>query len=235
MPRLRLFVAFAVLIASFAAMPAQGGELPENCRNLETDPDLPERIICTERTYFHCGQHKVANLDNLNSATTWDKTAPTKSVQDGAGCGALDTFLTGSADHNPIYDAPFAGVYEGRIDAITLHAHVIDAGLARATNDFRFRMHLEIDGETIVPRTAPVLKVTPVASGSGASREIVVSVTDIGLTGLEDDGEHDVKVTLYSPFVDTNTANGWVWDTTEVPSGILFNPLTTAPAKYVRS
>lgn len=217
-----LLTVSALLLGLVAPAGAHDGE-PAACRNIETNPELPEREVCHERVYFHCtSDMKVANVDNtLNSITTWDDHAPEQSVTEGAGCGALDTGFSGATDHNPIYDAPFQGWFDGRIDSLTVRAHVIDAGTARVDDQFVMEMHLQIDGETIVPRDQQI-RVTPVASETGLSREIIISVDDVGFAGLDDNFEHQVQLTLYG-YVDTNNA-AWVWDTTEVPSGIEFNP-----------
>lgn len=48
----------------------------------------------SETVYFHCtGSTKVSNANNAASdstPTTWNTTAPAQSVQQGAGCGAID-------------------------------------------------------------------------------------------------------------------------------------------------
>ena len=225
MNRLRAIVAAAAVVplalSTIAADSANGCVTEE----LETR----SKTVCTERVYFHCTDDtiKVANLTSLTGAPpSFDPTAPDQSVQEGAGCGALDTPLTGTSDDNPIYDAPFAGYWvpaeKSDLDTLTIRMHVIDAGLARADDGFVFGAHLRVNGEELISRDSE-FEVVPIPSETGISREIVLTVEDIGLEDIE---AAQVNLTLYSIYFDTNT-NAWVWDTTEVPSGIDFNPATS--------
>lgn len=74
--------------------------------------------------------------------------------------------------------------------------------------------------------TAPV-----VASSTGASRNLEFTVTDLGFAFEDGDGEavRSVEVTIGVWYLNDNAA--WVWDTTDVPSGITFNDLTPAATK----
>lgn len=73
------------------------------------------------------------------------------------------------------------------------------------------------------------MTVTPVASETGASN--IVEFTITGLSFMEEAGpgsfDREVLLTVNSL---SEHASAWVMDTTEVPSGITFNPETPAAA-----
>lgn len=219
----------ALIVGAFAGLAA---DLPDDCRVTdEGDPATAEDdiVVCEQRVYFHCDDDAV-KVNNANlAAAGWDTTPPDRSVTEGAGCGQLDTTITGTADHNPLYDAPFAGWFEheetANVESLTVHAHNIDVGTARlAPESFAMRAHVVVNGQTVLDRET-VIRPVPVESETGISREIEFTVTGIDQYDL---GQFSTaKVTLYAHFVDTNH-NGWVWDTTEVPSGITFNPTEAA-------
>lgn len=107
------------------------------------------------------------------------------------------------------------------------------------------------------PSSGKTVIVTPVRSSSGASERFEFSITNIGFAkdvtdaqgnvievnrggaALEDGhGTEEHTFLLYigshgdGTCPDVKTKLGaWVWDTTEVPSGITFNPGTLATAK----
>lgn len=189
------------------------------------DPlDLAE--LHTVRTYFHCADDiKVANVSAVANATevSWDTTAPTTSFQQGGGCGHADTNLTGTADHNALYDAPFHGSYDGAIDSITFTVDAIDVGFSRVAGSIPFRLHLQIDGRDVVARDDSVIydfQSTP--SSTGLTDRITFTVTNIGLIYEKDDKPHDIRATLYSHYLDGQ--NQWVFDATEIDGGLTFNP-----------
>jgi hypothetical protein len=188
----------------------------------------------SERVYFHCSTTKVANPDQLqNVAPSWNTTAPTASVQSGAGCGSVDpTGLAGTATVSP-YDGAWQGTFTGNVDKLTVEAHMIYVGAARAAGVVGAQVRLAIDGAEVIPTASRLVRVTPVKSSTGASEMIRFSITGLSqFTELEEgDGttERTFTLTLHSQYVDQNPVIGWVFDTTEVPSGITFNPAAIEP------
>jgi hypothetical protein len=76
--RSRTLLAVAVLAALVlaSAMPVQAsGDLPENCRNLETDPDLPERVVCTEQWdgFISCSARSSVPAFSTSNCAFWDE------------------------------------------------------------------------------------------------------------------------------------------------------------------
>src|SRR4051812_2080703 len=65
--------------------------------------------------WFNCtGAAPLQTIDV--SGYSWSDTAPTKGVQDGAGCAFLDPgALAGTNQPNPFYDAGFGGDFSGEI------------------------------------------------------------------------------------------------------------------------
>jgi hypothetical protein len=202
----------------------------------EFTPNVP-----TERVYFHCeGAAKLHNI-LLDASIPWNTTAPAQSVQQGAGCGSLDNGLWGN-NQVSIQDSHFQGAFAGNIDAITVEAHNIYAGPARQGGTFTVNVRLAIDGEPILGATGKNVTVTPVRSSSGVSEMIKFTITKLNLMNEANDSEHDVLLTLNGGAFVANaqvfpvhdTQNVWVYDTTEVPSGLTFNPLTPEAATISR-
>ncbi|MGH2710025.1 MAG: hypothetical protein ACRDH9_02325 [Actinomycetota bacterium] len=194
-----------------------------------------------ERVYFHCeGAAKLHNVVT-DGAIPWNTTAPAQSVQQGAGCGSLDNGLWGN-NQVSIQDSHFQGSFAGNIDKITVEAHNIYVGPGRQTASFTVNVRLAIDGEPILGATGKNVTVTPVRSSTGASESIKFTITNLNLMNEANDIEHDVLMTLNGGVFVANaqvfpvhdSQSLWVYDTTEVPSGLTFNPLTTETATISR-
>jgi hypothetical protein len=183
------------------------------------------RELREERVYFHCnGETKVANVHAVADGRIvgWSTQAPTQSFTEGAGCGTADTALEGAADHNALYDAPFAGFFRGDLDSLTVHAHSIAVGSLRLQERFQVRLLLQINGRTIIDRETFV-EGEAIVSDTGISSLLEFTVTDIGLIDEErPNRNHHVQLTLMTYY--TDDVNAWVFDATEVDSGITFNP-----------
>ncbi|HEV3473756.1 MAG TPA: hypothetical protein VG602_00060 [Actinomycetota bacterium] len=208
----------------------------------------------SETVYFHCtGPTKVSNLNNINAQgvgmdtpTGWDTNAPTQSVQQGAGCGAIDL---GAVRNAGLVDGYFKGKFTGNLRDLTLRVHNLLLSRARNTPTLGVKISaLEIDGNLVVDNQA--VQVTPVLSSTGASELVELSVTGLGsateikdangnvidvqTTGLateDGDGTTPHEITIYLDTDPNQQQSAWVWDTTEVPSGIVFNPPTLAAAQ----
>jgi hypothetical protein len=237
---MRVFVrvSLVVCLAALAAGPAaatHGGIHP---------------TLRTERTYFTCvGATKVQNVSMLQGQVPgWDTSAPTQSVQQGAGCGTADTALTNTSTVENGQDGAWKGTFTGNLKDLTIEAHMIDVGASRTDDVFPVLIWLIIDGNTWIERTTQ-LDVPLVRSSTGASGMLKFSITGLGkITNVLDsngnvidvktqglvteDGDgtavHEITLGLRA-FADYPTA--WVWDTTEVPSGITFNPATLEAAR----
>jgi len=67
----------------------------------------------------------------------------------------------------------------------------------------------------------------------------VILLEDLDKDGVADPGDgtvkHTVTLQLQHTYIDASPVGAWVWDTTEVPSGIVFNPATAEAAKLQRT
>jgi hypothetical protein len=133
---------------------------------------------------------------------------------------------------------------------MTVSVHNLVLSRARTTGTFTVRVRLLIDGEELLTNAGRNVTVTPVLSSTGASELFEFSITNLGFANevLDSSGNVvDVKtgghakengdgitertVMLVIDSAVAEQASAWVWDTTEVPSGITFNPSTLAAAK----
>ncbi len=207
----------------------------------------------SERTYFHCaGPTKVENVNLVTSGpTSWNTTAPAQSFQQGAGCGSVDPGALRGGNPQTIYDAVFRGTFSGNVRDLTIELHNLLLGRVRTGTTSTVRVRMLIDGVPIFPETAGVaVAVTPELSSTGASEKLLISVPNLGCTRdvvdadgnvvdvikgglMEENGEgtleRDIQLAIDSNFVDR--AGAWVWDATEVPAGITFNPESLAAAE----
>jgi hypothetical protein len=212
---------------------------------------VPAPRFKTERTYVHCGQTpKAAVVDVVQgNLPTWNTTAPTSSVQQGAGCGTLDSPFSqmggGDSDStDEAFDMVWEGTFTGNIDSIVVRAHAVWMGPGKVAEQAEdaaragLGAYLWVDGESVALPVAVSPKV--IASSTGASSEFVFTFADLGLVdpvtdanadGVADDegtSERTIRVML-NPAGPDNPAMLWVWDTTEVPSGLHFNGPTEGP------
>lgn len=202
----------------------------------------------TGHVYFHCPSGpKVLNTAAVTGEPTWDGKAPTASVTTGAGCGFADDGVNSGTAQTSIYDAHIGGSFTGDLDSLTVQFHDIDLGSSRADGKLTVDVRLTIDGQSVfgtedsgssvvtgaVPSRVSV-PVTLVPSSTGASALAEFTVTGLGFIEPEDPSgaptepvEHSLLLTVEGP---SDVVSGWVMDTTETPSGILFNPAKAAAA-----
>ncbi len=201
-----------------------------------------------ERVYFHCGGGtKVKNIDYAQGGLApWDVTPPAQSVQQGAGCGVIDSSAIRNTDPGggPA-DPAFGGTYTGNLQNLTVELWMLGHSPGSVgTDTVDVTPWLVIDGETYVSDTTILTGAPLVASSTGASRKLeftipklgtvrevldsqgnVVDVVTTGLAKESASGQHEIQINVR--IRGTGTPNAvWVWDTTEVPSGITFNDPT---------
>lgn len=175
----------------------------------------------TERVYFECPDANKARLVNnlQGDYDGWSTDAPAESVQQGAGCGTSSTLFN---------DEQLSGTWDdtftGNLDSMTVEVHVIDAGLARHPSDPGYAVfpYLWIDGERVLD-PAESIRVQSVRSATQASTMLRFTIT--GIDRAEEDGDGETERTIKLQVGGTAGWNGViVQGTTEVPSGITFNP-----------
>lgn len=218
---MRRLLAVAVVLLALAPAAASADGVP-------TDwvPNLVK-----DQVWFVCGDSKVTNNNTAGNQATWDRTAPTQSVTAGAGCGTVDSPFMQTTNPN-IYDAAWAGTFTGNLDTLNVELHSIYVGPGRSTGQMTAAVRLFVDGEQLFEELGKEVAFTTVRSSSGASEMIRFSINNIGFLSEAENAEHQVSLLMHAgatqnrgPTV-TDTLSGWVWDTTEVPSGMTFNPET---------
>lgn len=186
----------------------------------------------TERTYVKCTNgDKVQTVSMINGQwPRWSTTPPPGSVQAGHGCGHYENTLTLTTGEPNFYDLVWTGTFTGNVERLTVEAHNIYAGSPRATRSFALAISLFVDGEKVYGSTAAQY-IVPVTSSTGASEKIAFTLAGLSKLGFGSEhgnGEVEREYTLVmSSYNEYQSA--WVWDTTEVPSGVIFNPAAAEP------
>ena len=206
----------------------------------------------TEDVFFHCnGDTKLYNANWLmqlsaeSSYVPWDTTPPAASATTGAGCGAYD--LGGIT--NPFYDPVFNGYVTGNIRDITVRLHHLVLSNARNGQPLDITVQAVLDGENLFGTAGKTVAVTPTPGNSSATEQFEFSLTNIGaatdvldaegnVVGVETsgaatedgDGTYERQLTIFVGVSEYPRPGLWVWDATEVPSGMTINPATLAPA-----
>jgi hypothetical protein len=232
--RLSSSVLLAV-IALASVLPAAGAdhggvEPVPVCYQTQTDeagnPSGPE--FCTQQVWFHRAETPVGNLAGFGAGSnpTFDTTAPAASVAGGAGGGyaANGTPRQLNGESNTQVAPRFEGTFTGNLDnlAVTLF---LFAPAKQMGSTFSTSGDLVVDGVE-VGRFDQVE--VPLTAGGQAARKIDFVLTgvsqamaDLGVaTGP--DVEHKVEL-FVSPYPLATTTAAFVYDTTEVPSGMTFN------------
>lgn len=194
----------------------------------------------SESVFFHCnGDTKVANANFQKDGVrpTWNTTAPTQSVQSGAGCGWADPSATRSPQAgDSVHDGAWSGTYTGNLSALTVKLHSISVGPGRSGAAQKFNATLFVDGVSMFGYAADgraeraAITLTPVVSSTQASSLYEFSITDLPFVLEEGDGTTPHEVIL-NVAASSEPVMAWVYDTTEVPSGMNFNPATLAAVK----
>jgi hypothetical protein len=193
--------------------------------------DVVEPTLRTERAWFHCTDGaKVQTLEMWGgNLPSWDTQPPASSVQDGAGCGFVDHPLHGlSLSGEPWSGADWRGTFVGNLDSITVDVHQLLSDNSVATvNGTGFGVRLFVDGEQVLNDSIDLADWQP--ENSNVTRTTSFTVAGLGYLVEDGDGtiERDIRLYLFSKMV----GETWVFDTTEVPAGLTFNP--DAPAARV--
>jgi len=199
----------------------------------------------------------IANIHNEGHVVAVGE--PGVGVADGEGCGGADAGWVMNELYDPTYEGTFSGNLRDmtiRISDVGLN-NDRDAGVPVGMRIYAEidGVPLFPVGATAGGYDGRAFRVTPVRENLGATDKFEFTVTNIGTveeitddagnvvdvqTGgaVQEDGdgtmEHTIKIILgldAFPGEEPQTAGGtfWAWDTTEVPSGITFNPATHAP------
>jgi hypothetical protein len=225
----RFFVALAVLVAP--GVPASAQE--PSCRlirgaNTPEDP-TDDVQVCRQDVWFHQAETKFGNAAAFDQGSfpSFNTTKPTASVTTGAGGGYLGSSTThqNGEPFDPRLTATFDGTFTGDIDTLAATVFMFNPPEdAQELPTFAVNTRLVIDGEPVAETGGAEVKRSP---GGQAARRIDFAFTNIyqtmealGLDGAE--RQHQVRFQVQGTGLATEAAL-FVYDTSEVPSGLIFN------------
>lgn len=192
---------------------------------------------CEQQVWFHQGPAaKAGNASAAQGAfATWDTTAPKASVTSGAGGGFATNGVPRQqgTEGQQAAGATFAGTFTGALD--TLDVTLFLFAPKQAGETYYGGIDLVVDGKTLLRQDVDGL---PLVSGGNAV--LKTSFVLAGLSALmEEQGldlgetaKHDVKLFVTSYTLATGTG-AFVYDTTEVPAGIVFNTTKSLADRFV--
>lgn len=201
----------------------------------------------------------VHQVGASSAYSRWDTSPPAGSVADGEGCGGGDAGWVINELYKPVYEGTFTGNLRDltiRVHDFVLN-NDRDPGVPVPMRIYAEIDGVSLFSRGAVEGgyEGKSFTVTPSRTNSGATDRFEFSVTNIGtmneitdasgnVIDVETGGavqeagngtiEHTIKIILgvdAFPGGEPQTAGGtfWVWDTSEVPSGITFNPTELAP------
>jgi hypothetical protein len=230
----RLLVsAFATAFLASSALAGNG-----DCRLIRgasTPDDLSDDVTaCRQDTWIHQGTTKLGNAAGFeaDSLPSWNTTKPMTSVTGGAGGG----YITNSIPHqlvtpqDPRASAVFQGTYTGVLDTIAVDLYALAAPVF--TRDLNIA--LTVDNQ---PVFASNQIVNMVASGQAQKLSFAFVNLYSALQALEvanaADTNHTIRLAVNGRYA-VNDPVVFVYDTSEVPSGLSFNLESTVMGPYTK-
>jgi hypothetical protein len=226
--RARQLIAPVAVLALLGA-PA-GAETDDPC----VDPETEELILEEQQVYIHQASTKAGNIAalGLDSFPTWSEDEPTQSVQEGAGAGYLaNSFHFVTEANDELFGLTLEGEFSGCLDTMLVELYAFlptnRTGTAGDLEERPFNgiVTLDIDGSRVFWPAEAEMETVPNPAGDVTYR-IRFALTNLhtamGFEGVERGGDHELRLNVNPRFINTNNAI-FVYDTTEVPSGILFN------------
>jgi len=225
----RLIPAFVIplVLVGGSALAADG-----DCRlirgaNTPEDP-TDDVEVCRQDTWFHLTGSKVGNLAATGNQdfATFDTTKPTASVQSGAGGGHLANEFTQYvlAQDDPAHSAWFEGTFNGKIDNLAVELYLF-TGQNLILGSYGLLTTLIVDGNTLYQSDFVAGDVANLSSGGDAVQKINFAFTNVYDTllahGLAGADQHTVQLSVSPYFIGDDAI--YVYDTSEVPSGMIFN------------
>lgn len=222
-----------VLAVAALAAPTLVAFTPGTAEDPCYDAESEQYTFEEQQVWFHEGETKVGNLGSagVTDYHSWDTTPPQRSVQDGGGAGALGNFAgsTGGQEDSP-FDATLEGTFTGCIDTalVELYAFLPTNRTSTAgdleENPHNLQPELYIDDRQVVFPAETEVKTE--LNGEGPTYRLRFAVTGIHAAivrgDLDPTAEHTIRLKVTPEHANTDNAI-YVWDTTEVPSGIIFN------------
>lgn len=199
------------------------------CRLLEggatTDPS-DDVEVCRTPVWIHQADTKVGNLAGQGHGVPgWDGNAPTASVTTGAGGGYAGTSAWQVTDAwDPTYTPAFEGSHDGAIDNLLIDLYLFppqamaENAAGQGGTSFRVDANLYVDGDLVAQHGDLTMDLE---DAGDAVKKVQFAFVDLYDAAIGD-GAHDLRLEVVGTGLASNGAV-WVYDTTEVPSGIVFN------------
>lgn len=213
---------------------------------------------CNGDTKLYNANILIAGL-SPDAYVPWDRTPPAASVATGAGCGGWDAGWVTNELYDVVYEGTFTGNLKSMTielyDFILNQAREGTTQRMRIYGEIDGEPIFPQGDPASGAYTGRAFTVTPARVNSGATDRFQFTVTNLGYANeiydaqgklidierggmaLEDGpgtAEHTLRLLIGIddfPAGAQRTGNDlWVWDTTEVPAGITFNPATPAAA-----
>lgn len=247
------FLTLALAASAVAAVPvAVSPDAEAHCfvaLGAETADETDDVEACRQDVWFHEAGLKADNLDHAagGAFATWDTTPPSSSVTGGAGAGALTTSaLHQQADAwDPRESFVASGEFTGLIDNVVVEVYMFRPGLTPSftTADptgatLGGEIHsvdavLYVNGMQVASLADVDAHLQP--AGQAAER-ITFAFRDLAESmqlfarfgGLDLTGTNTIEVRTHGTGIASDAAVV-VYDTTEVPAGLVFN----APAELL--
>lgn len=237
MRRMRTFT-IVLALALAASIGAFADE--HDCYVAEFGED-DEVEFCTQENFFKEAETKFSNLgrvDNelgagVHSFPTWDEEPPAQSVTEGAGAGFLGSdglrlLLNAAGPHNEAHGgATFEGTFDGDIDNLAVDLYFfMPFSNALGTTDHTIYLTVLVDGAPVYETTADEWDSIATSPSGDAVFLGQFALTDVHQRlrqfNMADRDSYEVTLHVQPIFIDVDNVV-YVFDTTEVPSGITFN------------
>ena len=235
----------AVVLAVLALSPATAGAAVGDCRLIRgaSTPDTADDVqICREDVWIHQSSTKAGNAAGVEGAPaggypSWNTTRPTASVQSGAGGGylALAAYSQNAGRYDGRAATTFRGTVTGHLDNLAATLYLFTP--ARSIEPTQaVSLRLMIDGQ-LVYVTGDTADRTPLEPAGDAVMQTRFAFEGLHAKmaelGLDTGGVHTVELVVSQWFTVNDNAL-YVYDTTEVPAGIVFNLEAAALKPMVR-
>ena len=236
----RTAVTFALLSLAATALafaePVVADGADAHCeliRGAQTEDTTDDVEACRQDVWFHGTGLPADNIDNAQGTfATWDTEPPASSVAEGAGNGVL----ANSTLHQ--FGSPFdereafvaSGTFTGAIDDVAVELYLFTPGTniddpnnPVVRGDYSVDAQLNVDGVTVATIADEVVTLEPAGEALQRITFAFRDVSDVIELVGDLEGEHAVEIRVHGTTIISDAAL-IVYDTTEVPAGMVFNP-----------
>ena len=235
---------FALFVALLALAGSSALAAPGDCRLIRgaETPDVVTDDVsaCRQDVWLHQAQTKAGNAAAVGQGTypSWNTTKPTASVQSGAGGGYANLAAVnqnaGRADGRSA--ATFQGTFTGPLDNLAATLYVFNPG-RQAGPDQAVWMQLKVDNQVLyqsgaADRTPLVSAGNAVFKTDFAFENVYAKLQELGVAG-DASTVHNVEL-MISGWFSANDNSIYVYDTSEVPAGLVFNAEPTLLSTFTK-